>query len=77
MRKLVFAGALVSAIASSASAQSYTPEVGSGNVAPSPYIAQTSRSVAPASFAQVGRGSVAVVHVPSRYRVTRRHPHAE
>jgi len=69
MKKLVFAGAFVSVIASPALAQSYSPEVGSGNIAPSPYIAQTFRSGAPASFAQIGHGSLAVVHVPSPHRV--------
>ena len=73
MKKLVFTGAFVSVIASPALAQSYSPEVGSGNIAPSPYIAQTFRSVAPASFAQVGHGSLALGQVPSLHRVKWRH----
>src|SRR5262245_39377294 len=68
MKKLIFAGAFVSVIASPALAQSYSPEVGSGNIAPSPYIAQTFRSGAPASFATIGHGSLAVVHVPAPHR---------
>jgi len=69
MKKLMFAGTFVSVIAAPAFAQSYTPEVGSGNVVPSPYIARTGQP----AFAQFGDGSVGVVHVPSPHRAMQRH----
>ena len=69
MKKLITAAALATVLVSPALAQSYHPDIGSGNIVPSPY-AQAPRVAPHAAFARVNRGVVmpdgAVAQDPDR-----------
>jgi hypothetical protein len=62
MKKLIVAAALASVMASPAFAQSYDPDIGSGNLTV-PMATQTFRSDPMAAFAQVHHAPRAAVHV--------------
>ncbi len=64
MKKLIVAVALAAAFASPAFAQSYDPDLGSGNIVQ--FAAPASQSAAQSSFAQVRPGAAAATHRANR-----------